>query len=191
METSASSMVSRIERTLFVFGEISPTVSGQIIEELHRLDLVEGDINITLQSQGGDEVSGYAIYDAIVMCKNKVAITGIGEVSSMAAIILQAADWRRLTYNSTFLVHNGTTPIETDGEGHANQDAVIELAEKLKKDNQRYYNILCERSLQPEQTVKDWCFADEAFTAEEAVNVGFADEVLKSTKNKPKKGKKK
>lgn len=184
MEQGPMSVISRVDRTLFIFGEISSTVSGEVIEELHRLELTKGDISIVLQSDGGDEVSGYAIYDAITMCKNKVIITGFGEVSSIAAVVLQAGDWRRLMPHATFLIHNGGIKMNVDEDGFIDQDNVIELADRLKKDNRRYYSILCDRSYQPEETVRDWCMAEEEFTAEEAVNVGFADELVVVSKHK-------
>lgn len=178
--------VDLARRVIYLCGEVEPKMAVRAIAALERLDAQEGDIHIVINSEGGTEQDGYAMFDAITMCRNKVVATGYGGVMSIMAAVFQAADERRLAPNASFMVHNGTIP----GEDKMQQNAVLDLAEQIRKDNQRYYAILAKRSGQPLEAVEALCREETYFTAEEAVQEGFADCVLKPTKsawNKPKK----
>lgn len=166
-------------RTIYIVGEINPEMARQTMIALEKIDVVDGPIRIVLNSEGGDEQDGYAIYDAIMQCRNLVMIEGFGSVMSIAAAIFQAGDVRQLAPNAMFMIHHGSVSPVTE------QDTVLEMAEQIKKDNERYYNILSSNSGQPHQELEEWCRAETYFTAEEAVAVGFADSVMEHLKKKP------
>jgi ATP-dependent protease ClpP protease subunit len=167
-------------RTLYITGDVDVAMSRKVIVALEALSREPGEIRIVIDSGGGDEESGYAIHDAICMCENPVIIEGYGAVQSIAAAIFQAGDVRRLAPNASFMIHNGTGPSEEEMK----QDAIIDLAEQLKKDNQKYYDILSAATQQPQETIEEWCREEKFFTAEEAVQAGFADEVMTPLKSK-------
>jgi ATP-dependent protease ClpP protease subunit len=167
-------------RVVYISGEVDSTLAHKTIMALEALDQVDGEIRIVLNSDGGNEQDGYAIYDAITMCRNRVDIDGYGNVMSIAAAIFQAGDERRLAPNASFMIHHGTTPAEEEMK----QDAVIDLARQLEKDNQRYYDALSFGSSQPQEIIQDWCREEKYFTAEEAVQVGFADSIIEPLKTK-------
>jgi ATP-dependent Clp protease protease subunit len=175
------------KRTLYISGEIDSNLAHGVIVALESLDVEDGEIRIVLNSEGGDELSGYAIYDAITMCKNKVVIDGYGNVLSIAAAIMQAGDIRRMAPNAALLIHNGSTGLSDE----AKQDEVVSLAEQIKKDNKKYYDILCKGSGQPWETIEEWCGEETFFTAAEAVAAGFADKVIKPLKKYPRRKRKK
>ena len=90
-------------RTIYM-GEIldggtDHVMAERVIKALHVLDAnSEAPIAILMNNPGGDEYHGLAIYDAILGCKNHVAITAYGHAMSMGSIILQAR--RRAHYVS-------------------------------------------------------------------------------------------
>lgn len=179
-------------RTVPIVGEVTDALFLNVLIQLRQLDREVGDIHIVLNSEGGLERAGYAIYDAIKACKNKVVVEVYGGAFSIAAVILQAADQRLMAPEAQFMVHNGTIGSSEIGDGEElKQDSVVSVAEQIKKDNRRYYRILSERSQQPLETVETWCKDETFFDAEEAVLAGFADAVIVLPKSKPKRRKKK
>jgi len=180
LESQLTCGVNFERRTVYLVGEVESEMSRRFITALETLDATNGEIRIVINSMGGEEPSGYAIHDAITMTKNRVIIEGYGEVSSIAAAIFQAGDLRRLSPNAFFMVHNGSAPSEESMK----QDSVISLAARLEKDNQRYYDILSASSQHGLEQIKEWCKDETHFTAMEAVEAGFADEIIPPIKNK-------
>ena len=190
MHTPEDVLLSRLSagvnydtRTVYIIGDVDHELARKAIVALEVMDATPGDIRVILSSYGGEEFAGYAIHDAILMCKNTVIVDGYGAVMSIAAAVFMAGDVRRLAPNCELMVHNGTI----DSEANVEQDSVIELAEQIKKDCKKYYAILSYGSKQPISLIKDWCRDSTHFTAKEAVAIGFADSILKPTKKKGKK----
>ena len=184
------------ERTLYITGGIDEEVAQKAMKGLRALEATVGDIRIVLNSNGGEELQGYAIYDAICMCKNRVVIEGYGEVQSIAAIILQAGDVRRLAYHAEFMIHHGVVGTTAGKYGQVEADAIVDTVATVKRNNKRYYRVLSLASGQPYDLIEDFCREEKEFTATEAVRFCFADEIIQPVKKKwaqPKttKGKKK
>jgi ATP-dependent Clp protease protease subunit len=100
-------------RTIELFGEITEDSAKQVIKNIHILDNSgTGTITINLMSEGGDVGAGLAIYDAIRYCKNHVRGIAIGEVASIATVIIQACDERVMFANSYFMLHEGSASVE-------------------------------------------------------------------------------
>lgn len=87
-------------------------MAERAIKGLHILEsqAPNGDkpITILMNNPGGQVDHGCAMYDSIKSCKNHVTIKVVGNAQSMAGYILQAADKRILSPNSTFMFHIGT-----------------------------------------------------------------------------------
>ena len=67
------------------------------------------EINLIINSDGGDAYHGFAIYDAIKLCSVHVKGIVIGMACSAASYILQACDERVMTPHSVFMIHYGTS----------------------------------------------------------------------------------
>lgn len=168
-------------RVLYLIGDCDEKFAAKAIPVLESLDSEDGDIRIVLNCNGGSETDGYAIYDAITMCRNHVTIDGYGSVYSIAAAIFQAGDRRRLAPNAQFMIHNGTIPHDKED---LEQNRVLDMAEQIRKDNERYYQILSHSSQQPMEIIEEFCRAETFFSAQEAYEAGFADEVMEPQKSK-------
>ena len=183
-------LVTVRNRNIYISGHVDEGMAHAVIISLEELDVTDGTIRLVINSDGGDEACGYAMYDAITRCRNQVVADGYGSVKSIMAAVFQAADWRRLGATASFLIHNGQTTVTQEG-GVADQDHITALAEQLKKDSKAYYTILSKGSQQPLEVIKNFCDDETYFTAQEAVDVGLADEVIKPLKNRCKRRKKK
>lgn len=174
--------VDSSRRRLYLMGEVDAIMAYRLIVALQKIDETDGDITIVINSGGGEESAGYAIYDAITMARNKVVIEAYGHVCSIAAAIFQAADLRKMAPNSQFMIHNGTMSTGEDVQ----QNIIVDLADQIKRNNIRYHSILANRSKLSYTEVEDACERDTFYSAEECVKNGFCDEILIPQKKYPK-----
>jgi ATP-dependent Clp protease protease subunit len=174
-------------RTIYITGSVDGELAHRVIVALEELDHTDGDIRVVLNSEGGSEQDGYAIHDAVTMCRNRVVIDAYGSVMSIAAAIFMAGDHRRMSPNCDLMIHDGN--LEGLDPTMPQQD-VQALAEEVKKGAQRYYSILSHGSQQPEELIEQWCKDETTFNAQEALEAGFCDEIIKPLKTRiPKKKK--
>lgn len=89
--------------------DVDEVLAANIIKGLRILSSIRPDdpINIIVNSQGGDTQHGLAIYDAIRMVSTPVYVTVLGHCYSISAWILQAGRVRRMTPNSSMMIHHG------------------------------------------------------------------------------------
>jgi len=152
---------------------VGPLMAEKVIKSIHILQSADAEkqINIIMNSQGGEWYSGMAIYDCISACPCPVKIEVYGSCMSMATVILQAADERILHPNVIFMIHDGKDYFEGDAK---NFEAWGQNSQHLR---QRMYEIYAKAS---EREPKFWakkCGTDFIITAKEAVELGLADKV--------------
>ncbi len=160
------------ERTIYLIGEINEESTRQFIVVLNFLDnLCHEPIRIILSCPGGEEEAGYAIYDAIRLANSPVLVDGIGMVASMAAIVIQAGDVRRLSNNAVFMIHHGSMSLP----GHLEQDKVLAIGRLIETNNIKYHTLLAKRTGIPIKEIRKMSEAETYLDATEAVRMGFAD----------------
>lgn len=168
-------------RVLYLLGEINQESARRFIISLMGMDRHRGPIRVVLGSPGGDEGAGYAIFDAIRLAKNKIEIQAFGDAQSMGAIILQAGDRRVLSPECRVMIHNGSVNTG-DGDGSVNADRLVQVSHEIVRSNKRGQNLLAKRTGISLAKIERYCKDEIVFYAEEAVKVGFADEVMKASK---------
>jgi ATP-dependent Clp protease, protease subunit len=161
-------------RTIYLFGEINGDSAYRFITAINQLDREDEAIRVVMSSGGGSVHEGYAIYDAIKMSENLVVVDCMGSCMSMAALILQAADIRRMTPEARFMVHNGHVEF---GQAMATE-TMASMGAEMSLGNNRYAQILSSRSGLSLAQVKKMCSAETYLSAQETVEMGFADFVL-------------
>ena len=173
-------------RTLYFGGKdfneeddvVTSKTVAELIKNLHILEHREvAPISILLSTVGGEWEDGMAVYDLIRSLKSPVTIIGMGKVYSMGSIILQAADKRILTENTFVLIHDGY-------EGYSGDSKSFERwAEWAKLIRQQMYKIYYDKMKLKKKRitlaeVEELCSHDTIYTAQEAVKVGLADEII-------------
>lgn len=164
-------------RSIDIFGDIDQEKSQNIIRNLTVLDLSPGTIEIKLMSEGGCVVSGLAIYNAIKSCTNNVRIMCYGEVSSMATIILQAADERVMKPDSFLMLHVGS---EQSGDMHPRAkeqwDKFMKALEVRMEDI--YLAKIKEKKKKfTRKQLQEMILFDRIFTPKEACEHGLIDSI--------------
>lgn len=138
----------------------------------------ESDERITLRlnSEGGSVTDGLALIDFLLAVRRSgtpIDTVGMGMVASMGAVILQAGDRRYVSPNCFMLIHEVSSV--SVGKVSALKDAAA-FSEVLWT---RLLDVLAERSTMTARQIRtrasrrDWWIG-----AEDAVKLGFADEVL-------------
>jgi len=145
----------------------------------------DNPITIHMKSCGGDWMEGMAIYDAIKACKNTISIINYTHARSMTSMIYLAADKRIMMPHSTYMIHEGT--IHTGGTIKQFRTEAIQNEKAMEQMMKLYVNHLFGKTYWKSKTklqIKNWLIKQmkdkEEFymSAEEAVEYGFADEIM-------------
>jgi len=184
LQIAVSMGVSLRERRLFLVGDVDEELFKAFITAFSVMDTFEAPIYITFHSNGGSMEIGMAIYDAIRTARNHVTMDVAGAASSIGALILQAADTRRMMPESRIMIHQGKLFISGENQFQAHE--MLEHAEDLKENNERYYNVLANSSkgkMSHSDVVKA-CKKDTYYDAQQAIDLGLVDEIVPYTKKK-------
>ncbi|OGS35208.1 MAG: ATP-dependent Clp endopeptidase, proteolytic subunit ClpP [Elusimicrobia bacterium RIFOXYB2_FULL_49_7] len=170
------------ERIIFIGTEIDDMVANLIMAQLIFLeyDDPEKDINLYINSPGGMVTAGLAIFDTIRFVKPKVSTICMGQAASMAAILLCAgAKGKRFALpNSRIMIHQ---PI--GGIGGQASDVQIHAREILNI-KARLNNLLSEQTGKPVEKIAKDTERNYYMTAEEALEYGLIDEIIRNRKEK-------
>jgi ATP-dependent protease ClpP protease subunit len=132
------------------------------------------NINVLIQSSGGDVFAANAIYNALVANSATITATVIGLCASAATIILQAASTRRIAKNGVVMAHNPSVTLR----GSYQSEDLIKLAEVTDKVKESIMSVYRDRLGKTDKEIEDLMNAESWFVGQEAVDNGFCDEVV-------------
>lgn len=169
---------------LQLFGEISSEDSWWNEDSVTYRDFIAdlnalGDkknINVVIQSSGGDVFAANAIYNALNL--NKATITGtiIGICASAATIILMACDKRRIAKNAILIAHNPSISLW----GSYTSEDLLELAGRTDRVKKSIVTAYMERLDKTEEEINQIMDVESWYVGQEAVDAGFCDEVIET-----------
>ncbi|HYE77637.1 MAG TPA: ATP-dependent Clp protease proteolytic subunit, partial [bacterium] len=136
----------------------------------------EKDIDLYVNSPGGVVTAGLAIYDTMQIIRPDVVTICVGQAMSMGAVILAGgAPGKRLALpHSSILIHQ---PLG----GARGQASDIEIhAKEILRTRQVLNQILARHTGQDMETIARDTDRDHFMTAEEALNYGLIDEIVKN-----------
>ena len=183
MNVTQMSVFSRLfkERILFLGTEINSDSANIIISQLMYLNSIDDkeDIKLYINSPGGSVNSGLAILDTMNLCEADVSTYCIGMCASMGAVLLSSGEKgkRYGLPHSEVMIHQPSTGI---GRIKA-MDLQVEY-EQMEKCKNTLYNILAENTGRSFGEIAELCKLDKWYTANEAVDFGLIDEVIKKKK---------
>ena len=165
-----------MDRIIFLGVPINADVANIIQAQLLYLDSVsDKDINLYLNTPGGEVISGLAIYDTMQLIKSDVATTCAGMAASMGSILLCGGTKgkRNILPHSKVMIHQPLGGVS----GQAS-DILIE-AKEIEKCREELYRILSTNCNQPYDKV--FVDADRNYwmTADEALVYGMVDNIIK------------
>lgn len=132
-------------------------------------------LTVTFNSPGGSVHDGLALFDFLRHLRaegHHLTTVALGRAASMGAVLLQAGDHRVVGANAFVMLHE----VSSGSSGKVSElEESVELSKRLQK---RLLVILSERSTMSMVSIqRRWARRDWWLDAEDAVQLGFADEL--------------
>jgi ATP-dependent Clp protease, protease subunit len=164
------------EHIIILGTPIDDTVANLICSQLLFLqyDNADRDINLYINSPGGDITALFAIYDTMQLVRNPIATWCYGQAASAAAVLLAsgATGKRSALPHSRILLHQpygGVGGQATDIEIQARE--ILRMREMLER-------ILADHTGQPLDRIHKDTDRDFIMSADEARDYGIIDEII-------------
>ena len=165
------------ENIIFLGTPIDDQIANLICAQLIHLesDNPDKDINIYINSPGGDITALFAIYDTMQFIKNDIATICLGQAASAAAVLLAAGTkGKRLA-----LPHSRVMLHQPYGQVGYGQVTDLELAAKeILRMRDLLETILAEHTGQPIERIHADTDRDFVMEANEALAYGILDDVI-------------
>jgi ATP-dependent Clp protease protease subunit len=171
------------ERIVFLGTPIDDAVGNLIMAQLLHLESEDPDkdINLYVNSPGGDITSLFAIYDTMQYIKPDVSTICMGQAASAAAVLVLAG-----TKGKRYALPHSRILLHQPHGGASGQAVDIEIqAKEITRYRKLLEELIAEHTGQPLDKVSKDTDRDYILTAEEAVEYGVVDEVITSRKIKP------
>ncbi|MDW8798688.1 Clp protease ClpP [Staphylococcus xylosus] len=164
---------------IYIYGDIvsskwdeTDVTAVDFKNELNQLGDVS-EIDVHVNSAGGNVFEGHAIYNMLKMHKAKVNIYVDALAASIASVIAMSGDTIFMHKNSFMMIHNSW--IMTLG----NSKDLRQTADLLDKTDQSSNNAYLDKATNlSEEELKQLLEAETWLTADEALEKGLADEIL-------------
>lgn len=129
-------------------------------------------IHLRINSPGGDVFAGRAIEQAVREHKSQVIAHVDGYAASAATLPAVAADKVIMSEGSFFMVHKAWTL------AMGNSDDLMDVAALLEKVDGTLMSTYAKKTGADLEQIAEWMTAETWFTADEALEAGFADEIV-------------
>ena len=166
------------ERIVFLGTPINAQVSNLIVAQLLYLarEDPDKDISLYINSPGGEVYAGMAIYDTIQHLPCDVSTISVGLCASFGTVLLTAG-----ARGKRFALPNSTIHMHQPLSGVQGQASDIEIAAReVLRIQDRLRQIIADHTGQPYERIARDSDRDFWLNAEQAVEYGLVDEVLKS-----------
>lgn len=133
-------------------------------------------INVEINSPGGDVFAGLAIYNALRASGKEIVVKVMGVAASAASLIAMAGDKIVMPKNSFLMVHNPWS------FAMGNAEELRKSADTLDKIGASLLQTYASRTGLPEDEIAAMLSTDTWLSADEALEKGFATEVVDEIK---------
>lgn len=176
MRINEMNVFSRLiqDRVMFLSGDVTPDSMDVLVAQMLYLDSVDNrDINLYINSNGGDCYSGLELVSVMNFINSKVSTTVLGMAASMGAVIASSGE-KGMRYGlpfSRFMIHQPSSSF-----GRATfTDSKIHLQE-MESIRQDLYEVLAKNSDHDVETIIQMCEnGDKWMKTDEAIQLGFLD----------------
>ncbi len=165
------------DRIIILNGEINCQTANIVVAELLYLDSINhNDINIYINSPGGEITSGMAIYDTMNFIKSDVSTICIGMAASMAAFLLSSG-----TKGKRLCLPNAEVMIHQPLGGAQGQATEIKIAaERILKLKDKLNKIMAKNTGKTLKEIENDTERDYFLSAKEAKNYGLIDKIIEN-----------
>ncbi len=160
---------------IYVYGTIGYDVDAEYMRL--ALEDAQGDIELRINSGGGDVFDGQAIFSLLEDYKkrtgSKITVVVDALAASIASVIAMAGDEVLMSSNALMMIHNPWTPQAT-GESKDLRDT----ADVLDKVRETILTVYEGRTGIDKDMLGDMMDEETWLSAAEAIGLGFADAVI-------------
>ena len=170
------------DRIVFLSEEVNDVTASLVVAQLLYLESQDPDkdIQFYINSPGGSVTAGLAIYDTMQYIKCDVSTLCVGMAASMGAFLLAAG-----TKGKRFALPNSEIMIHQPLGGFQGQVTDIRIhAERMQKIKDSLNEILAAETGKPLEVIQRDTERDNFMTADEAMEYGLIDKVLRSRTDK-------
>ena len=166
-----------------IFGDIDSWWGYNLNQLRYELSAIQSnELTVNISTYGGDVFEALAIGGVLESLQKNVTTIGYGIVASAGTVILLSGKKRKMAANSFFMIHNPTAV--TGGEA-SEMRKTADLLDKIQSQLVDIYVTAIEKSGKlidgdREATAKKvtkWVENETWFTADEALQYGFIDEI--------------
>jgi ATP-dependent Clp protease protease subunit len=167
-----------MDRNIFLFGEINEETAYSFMAQMLYLMKDPQEINIYINSPGGEVNAGLMIYDLITSAKMPVNTYCVGMAASMGALLFASGTHgnRYILPHSSVMIHE---PLIQYGVG-GSASTIKNTAESIIKTRDQLNAILAQHTGKTKEEVDKATEFDHFMTAEEAVEFGLCDQIVTS-----------
>jgi ATP-dependent Clp protease protease subunit len=164
------------DRIVFLGTPIDDTVANLIMAQLLHLESEDADkdINLYINSPGGEITGLFAIYDTMQFIKPEIATYCMGQAASAAAVLLAAGTKgkRHSLPHARILIHQPYS-----GAGGQASDIEIQ-AKEIMRMRELLEHVLAHHTGQTMEKIRKDTDRDFIMNADEAKDYGIVDEVI-------------
>ena len=163
------------DRIIIINGEIDNTLSNSVVAQLLYLDSINNDdINLYINSPGGNVTDGFAIYDTMNLIKSDVSTIGMGMCASMAAFLLSSG-----AKGKRYILPNCEVMIHQPLGGASGQATEIKIAaEHILKTKEKLNKILSINTGKKLNEIEHDTDRDNYMSATESLEYGIVDKII-------------
>ena len=166
-------------RTVIISQQVNSELSAKVLNQLVLLEQEDPKKGITvfINSPGGEIFSGFAIFDTLRFIECPITTVVTGFAASMGSVLSLAADeGRRFAMpQAKIMIHQ---PMLMGYQGRA-ADCEIQAKEILKT-RDHLINLYSEQTGRDYEEIKQAIDRDNWFTAQEALEFGLLDSIVKN-----------
>jgi ATP-dependent Clp protease protease subunit len=165
------------DNIVFIGDFIDDVVSNLVVAQLLFLEAEnpDRDISIYINARGGSVTAGLAIYDTMQFIRPEISTICVGQASSLAAVLVAAGTkGKRLALpNSRIVIHQ---PV---GDAQGSASNVDIHAREILRQRELLNTLLVKHTGQTPGKIRQDTDRDFIMTAEEAVEYGFIDQIVR------------
>lgn len=166
-----------MDKNLFLFEKITDEIACGVCATLVALEAMDApEVNIWINTVGGEMSAMYAMTDMFRSIKCKVRTIALGECASAGMSLLMSGNkgMRLVMPNTSFMIHEFSWTIEGRSSNIRSTEKEIINAENRMRD------MFIRQSNLTENNIDSYLNSTDTWmTAEEVVELGFADRIIK------------
>ncbi len=178
--------ISLLENTriIYINGIIDDNVAYFFNTTLLHLEHEDSrsDIVVYVNSLGGSVTAGLSMIDTMNLISCDVSTICVGIAASMGAMILMSGEKgkRKILPHSLVMIHQ---PLGNLGDTFRQATDLEIAAKEVMRTKNTLYSIIEETTGQPYSRIEKDCDRDFTLSAQEALEYGIVDEIIRSHKN--------